>query len=120
MTGRRRRPARAHRRSPLDPRLLNIRDLPKIGVWPADIRRIDRRSPFGNPFRIGAIYTLPSGDRRLDRETALALYRIDLTRKLVADPTFLEPLRGHRLACWCTPERCHGEIILEELDRTGS
>ena len=32
--------------------VVNIRDLGRIGTWPADVRRIDRRSPYGNPFRI--------------------------------------------------------------------
>lgn len=28
----------------------------------------------------------------------------------------LEPLRGKRLACWCHPLPCHGDVIVEWLD----
>lgn len=29
----------------------------------------------------------------------------------------LEPLRGKRLACWCHPLPCHGDVIVELLEQ---
>jgi len=84
--------------------IVNIRDYPR-GL-PPDVVRIDRTSPWGNPFRIG---------RDLTRAEVIALYRDWLARRLAVDPQFIEPLRGKRLACWCAPQPCHGEVILEAL-----
>ena len=116
-------------------RVVNIRDLGRIGTWPADVRRIDRRSPYGNPFRIGqqppAGFKVIDGPRSLrpisfadgwtpmDRAAVLAAYRAWLTGKLRAEPEFLEPLRGQRLACWCAPAPCHGDVIAERLEASG-
>jgi len=73
---------------------------------------IDRRSRWGNPYRIGD----DAGWGRLDREAALRGYRDYLALVLERDPDFLEPLRGKRLGCWCKPLACHGDIIVEMLN----
>ena len=82
---------------------------------PEDVVRIDRRSVYGNPFKIGN--PDPNG-YPLDREQVILLYRRYIEAKLRGDPDFLEPLRGKRLGCWCYPEACHGEVILEMLGET--
>lgn len=49
------------------------------------------------------------------REEVIAKYRADLLN----DPELLAQLptlRGRPLACWCAPERCHGEILIELLN----
>jgi hypothetical protein len=73
-------------------------------VLPKDAVRVDRATEWGNPFKIGK-----DGDRaeviRLFREYALIM--------LSVDPTWLEPLRGKDLACWCSPEACHAEVLAE-------
>jgi hypothetical protein len=82
--------------------------------------RIDRQTPWGNPFVIGA----PGPDgHRLDRDEVIALYRRYAQAKIEADPEWLEPLRGKTLACWCRPSEgfkgrllCHGQVILGLLD----
>ncbi len=67
---------------------------------------IDRRTKWGNRFRIGE-----DGTRR----EVIALYkaelltRVDLLREL-------EELRGMRLGCWCAPLPCHGDILVEFLE----
>lgn len=147
--------------------MLNIRDLPPVGVWPKDIRRIDRRSPYGNPFRIGdpwlswvAVAHGYRADKAGQREAAIALYRAWMTERPVVmgpiegdqgmveftsgrvatisemargfvamastiypapalpDRPDLEPLRGCRLACWCHPLPCHGDVIVELLEES--
>lgn len=53
--------------------------------------------------------------KRLGREECLKAYRqmIAANPKMLAE---LEELRGKTLGCWCKPEACHGDIILELLD----
>ena len=69
--------------------------------------RIDRRTRWGNPFRITA---------SVSRAQAIALYREDLWRRIRAGEIALDDLADlHRktLACWCSPPRlpCHGEVL---------
>ena len=66
---------------------------------------IDRRSKWGNPFRIG---------RDGSREEVIARYRADLWRRIQAGEVTLEELAeldGCWLACWCEPLPCHGDVI---------
>ena len=68
---------------------------------------IDRRSKWGNPFRIG---------KGQDREQAIARYRDDLWRRIRAGEVYLEELAeldGCWLACWCAGDGhpCHGEVL---------
>jgi hypothetical protein len=70
---------------------------------------IGRPGPFGNPFRIG-----PDGDR----EQVIAKYRTWFYNKL-KDEAFrgsVEALKGKRLLCWCKPDACHGDVIVEYLE----
>jgi hypothetical protein len=63
-------------------------------------------SPLAGPYR-------PGHDG--SREEVLELYRAHL----LARPDLLKllpGLRGHRLGCWCVPERCHAEVIAELAD----
>ena len=65
---------------------------------------IDRRTKWGNPFRIGRDGT---------REQVIALYRADLWRRIRLGTITLEDLaelHGMRLACWCDPLPCHGHV----------
>lgn len=67
--------------------------------------RIDRMSEWGNPFRC------PEDG---NRDTCCDHYGIYLEMK----PSLLkklDQLRGKVLACWCYPERCHGNEILKRL-----
>jgi len=67
--------------------------------------RIDRSGDWGNPFEIGADGT---------REEVIERYREYLinNRSLRAR---IGELKGKVLICWCYPENCHGEILLEAL-----
>ena len=79
---------------------------------PANAVYIGRRNPrYGSPAsewadRIGFAATARvRGDRevpRLDRSEARPA---------------LPELKGKDLVCWCAPERCHGEVLLELLEQ---
>lgn len=66
--------------------------------------RIDRRTEWGNPFEV---------DVDGDRETVINYYDdlyMPYKRGLQAK---LESLRGKALGCWCAPEPCHGDVLVE-------
>lgn len=97
--------------------VVNLRDFPGKGFsrdLPPDVIRVDRRSKWGNPLRIGD--PDPNG-YPMDRDQVVAWYRGYLEARLKMEPDYLEPLRGKRLACWCHPRRCHADVIAEELEK---
>ena len=61
------------------------------------------QSPWHNPFPVS----------RYGAE-AIPLYR----QYILTSPLRfrLEELRGKRLGCWCSPQPCHGDILLELLN----
>jgi len=66
---------------------------------------IGRPSKWGNPFKIG---------RDGNREEVIKKYREYILNR----PDLLESLhelRGKVLACWCAPQPCHGDVLLELL-----
>ena len=66
---------------------------------------IDRRTKWGNPFRIG---------RDGSRDEVIARYRADLWRRIRAGEVALEELAGIAncwYACWCSPSPCHGLVL---------
>ena len=66
--------------------------------------RIDRRTKWGNPYRIGPA----------TREEVIARYRAELWRRIRAGEVGLEELaslHGKTLACHCAPLPCHGEVL---------
>lgn len=91
--------------------VVNLKDRPELRAIldrvprRGDVVRIDRRTPWGNPFRIGT---------HGDRERVIALYRRDLWRRIRSGALpvdRLAALSGKMLACWCAPEACHGEVL---------
>ena len=126
-------------------RVVNLRDFrvpgTRLNPLPPDVVRIDRLTQWGNPFRIGDpdpawcghatldLSTLPPDGATpeeavapalrpapLDRNGAVDHFRIYAADRLLCEPGWLEPLRGKRLACWCKPLPCHGDIIVEMLE----
>ena len=72
--------------------------------------RIDRTKdsyPLGNPLMIG--------NPRPTRDEVIAWYR-DHWLPFVKDRINWDSLRGKVLGCWCYPDPCHGDIILEALN----
>ena len=80
---------------------------------PSDVR-IDRGTPWGNPFELGS-----DGDRatviRLHLDWLATGKAPISTVKGTWNPAWvrehLPDLRGKRLGCWCAPQRCHGETL---------
>ena len=67
---------------------------------------------FGNPFSVA---------RDGGRENAIRLYKEYFLNRIKIDPEFaikVQELRGKRLGCFCKPESCHGDVIVEYLERT--
>lgn len=64
---------------------------------------IGRPSKWGNPFEIGVDGT---------RKEVIEKYRkwILFHPELLAD---LHELKGKTLGCWCSPNQCHGEVLVE-------
>lgn len=60
-----------------------------------------------NPFKIGT-----NGNR----EEVLNKYNAYIRRKITSESLNLDTLRGKQLGCWCKPEPCHGDILLELLN----
>ncbi len=67
---------------------------------------VDRRTKWGNPFRIGP---------GQDAGQAVARYRVHLWQRIRVGQVTLEELAeldGHWLACWCVGSHaCHAEVL---------
>lgn len=80
------------------PKVLNKRtdNIPAGAVY------VGRPTKWGNPFVIGKDGT---------RAEVIRMYRYYLNdSRLVFD---LDELRGRDLVCWCSPEECHADVLLE-------
>ena len=82
------------------PKVWNRRDpkCPTNGIY------VGRPTKWGNPFTV----------HHYGREGAIKRYR---ERLLYDRPDLVEAarreLRGFDLICWCAPEACHAEVLLE-------
>jgi hypothetical protein len=66
--------------------------------------RIDRGTPWGNPFVVPA-----DGDRA----NVIGRFKRQIMPSLPQLPT----LRGCVLGCWCHPDPCHGHLIAEAVNQ---
>ena len=89
----------------------------RIRWWLAqspDHRYIGRGSPLGNPYShlasSAAQFQVRTRDEAVDKYRPYLLARADLL-------AYLETLRGTVMGCWCVPKRCHGEVLLEFLNK---
>ncbi len=86
-------------------KVLNAR---QVGRKPAPDRvYVGRPSKWGNPFVIGRDGT---------RDEVIAKYRA----WILGQPALLAALgqlRGKNLVCWCAPERCHAEVLMDLANR---
>lgn len=71
---------------------------------------IGRGGPFGNPFDHNKL--------GITRKESIALYREYFYKKL-KDPKFYDRVQGLKdkvLGCFCKPDDCHGDVIVEYLN----
>lgn len=65
---------------------------------------IGRPSKWGNPFRIGADGT---------RAQVIEKYRSWICERIHMVDVAKHELKGKDLVCWCAPQACHGDVLLE-------
>ena len=68
-------------------------------------------SKWANPYKIGKDGT---------REEVIIKYRDYITKRLEKDELLqkeLISLKGKNLGCWCYPEMCHGNVLLELIEQ---
>lgn len=77
-----------------------------VYVGRASPRRGLAESAFANPYRVDV-----DGTREvvIDKYRSWLLDRRELLQRL-------HELRGRRLACWCKPAACHGDVLAELVD----
>ena len=80
------------------------------GIVFIDGRRFpEQNSKWCNPFKI----------KNISREKSLKMFKENILEKIKEDPDKynIEELRGKNLGCWCHPEICHGDILMELIDQ---
>lgn len=92
-------------------RIINLRDADAVATAQADgtLVRVDRRTRWGNPFRLGRDGTRAEVTRRY---ADYLLTRPDLLPDL-------PNLRGRTLASWCAPAPCHAEVLRDFAESRG-
>jgi hypothetical protein len=71
---------------------------------------IGRPSEWGNPFSHKASAL---ANQVFSRDIAIQSFRDYAVQRLKREPLWLEPLRGKTLGCFCKPQDCHGDVIVE-------
>lgn len=94
-------------------RMKNMTRVVNITREPCDIM-IDRTTIWGNPYS----HKKGTAAKHLvkSRKEAIEKYR----EHLLGSPELMErlpELRGKVLGCWCKPKQCHGDVIVELLER---
>ena len=97
--------------------VVNLRDVPfDVKICRGEYGAIPpppEEGCFGNPFRV----------QEHGRDGAIRLFKTYFYVRIEGDPEFKKAvlsLKGKRLGCHCLPQRCHGEVIKEYLDRVES
>jgi hypothetical protein len=76
----------------------------RTDIIPNDAVYVGRPSKWGNPFKIGRDGT---------REEVVARYADWLDGMIFSGMLNLDELQGRDLVCWCAPEICHADVLLE-------
>ena len=80
-------------------KVINVRNAHE-GVY------IGRGSKWGNPFIIG---------KDGDRAEVIAKFREYASARIKIDINWLLPLKSKDLNCYCAPQACHGDVLLEMI-----
>jgi hypothetical protein len=79
---------------------------------------IGRPSPWGNQTTVGELKRLyPEASDREIYKMAVNMFRLYAIDRLKREPSWLKPLKGKSLVCWCKPLPCHGDVLLELANR---
>jgi hypothetical protein len=91
-----------------------------VKKWDVELVRIDRLTPWGNPFITGIDgernevidqYVSWLGEWQFNKkEREIKIGARVYSNKWVMENIHI--LKGKDLACWCAPEKCHGDILL--------
>ena len=79
---------------------------------PSDAIYIGRPSPWGNPFKVDTRNGLLGS-----RDIVIERFRQYAEDRLADNPNWLDQLKGKDLVCFCKPLACHGDVLLELLER---
>lgn len=82
------------------------------------LERIDRRSLWGNPFRIGKDGNRATVIQRYQDEHLPVLRQVLVRGGWPDADMAFRSLRGRALACWCAPAPCHGDVLAELAERS--
>lgn len=89
--------------------VINLRDpMATILEQRKYLTRIDRGSDWGNPFVV---------DHDGTRDQVIAAYRDYYLPHKPSLKSRLHELRGRALGCWCAPQPCHGDVLVEAVGR---
>lgn len=90
--------------------VIHVRDMQPgdIYIGRAVPRRGLKASKWANPFKVGK-----DGTRAqvLNKYAGYVMAQPRLMRSL-------SEIRGKRLACWCAPDSCHGDVLADLVDAT--
>jgi hypothetical protein len=75
-----------------------------------DVKYIGRPSVFGNPFWMK---DESKRDDVVDKHVEYFMLRVSKDAEFRSK---VMQLKGHKLGCYCTPKRCHGDIIAHWID----
>ena len=80
-------------------------------VFVDSIRYPPDDSIWANPYKI---------DTSTTREDVINKYKTYITDKINKNPFMkeeLNKLKGKNLGCWCYPEKCHGDVLIELINK---
>lgn len=83
------------------------------------IIRIDRKTIFGNPVVVGKVCQF-CGEMHSTNASTLPCYKRYLWKRMKSDADFtrsmIEIEGAKALVCWCKPEPCHGDVLVDALE----
>ncbi len=80
-------------------------------VFVEKVRFPKEASPFCNPFKVGKDGT---------REEVIQKFRGYMEARLKDNPDLVKELvalKGKNLGCWCAPEPCHADVLMELIQK---
>lgn len=96
------------------PKVLNKR----TDTIPPNAVYVGRPSKYGNGMTIKEMRALFPNDTKDElHRRAVEWFREYAREMLKIEPSWLEPLRGKDLVCWCAPLPCHADVLLELANR---